>query len=280
MLIKRILLAILSILAILAGYMVYIRYVDTSVISVGIAIDPNMQTVHTSALKTDGKTHVTLLGDHSAPLDDALKWLLEAQEKGIQALNTTPTVCVEAYRLIICQLMQKLGLKPNAVHVIGVDRFGKLLAEKMNIISVDSLSEDDRQGRLFVQALINKPLVILTCENGATITVMRDNKIQKMEFDTVDNMISHVYRIDGKVPLTWILLGDSWQNPVLRQHVTKVLKQTVSTNIDVKTLEELGYNPLVLPTQILAYMAARRLKKSLLSKSGSIYQPDKSYVKK
>lgn len=262
---KRIIFGILSVFMAIAGYVFYIRYVDTSVISIGIQIDPTMQHIYSAALKTDGKGRVTVLGEQTVPLDETLKWLLQAQSKGIQALETTPTVCAETYRQTICQLTKKLGLKANAVHVVGADQHAKLLVEKMGIIGVDNFSPEERKGIFYVQALVKKPVVILNCDTGATITVMRDGQVQHLSFDTVDNMIGHIHRIEGKVPLIWLLWGESWQNPILRQYVAEQIKKKVSTSVEIKLPTDLGLKSPTISAQILAYQAVRRLKKFSLS---------------
>jgi anhydro-N-acetylmuramic acid kinase len=81
-----------------------------------------------------------------------------------------------------------------------------------------------------------------------------------LEAFTADAIVRALEYIDPPYPKHWILAGGGWYNPLIKQELTRQLKEKLGQEIHIQTADEAGWNGDALEAQIFAYLAVRHLK--------------------
>ncbi|HSW70539.1 MAG TPA: anhydro-N-acetylmuramic acid kinase [Gammaproteobacteria bacterium] len=86
-----------------------------------------------------------------------------------------------------------------------------------------------------------------------------------LEAFTAETIVRSLLLIQVPFPPLWILTGGGWNNPVIRFHLEKKIKEQAGEHIKIKQADEIGWNSQAMEAQIFAYLAVRSLQKQPLS---------------
>ena len=100
-----------------------------------------------------------------------------------------------------------------------------------------------------------------------------EDACRTLEAFTSLSIVDSIKHFDTQVPLTWILAGGGWHNPVIRQALESSLIARLGGKVKVVTSDEIGWHNQTLEAQIFAYFAVRSLQGKPLSVPGTTQVP-------
>jgi len=80
-----------------------------------------------------------------------------------------------------------------------------------------------------------------------------------LEAFTADSIVLGIERFSKAIPTLLVLAGGGWYNPVIKQEFETRVHQRLGNQIDVKTVDNIGWNSKAMEAQIFAYLAVRHL---------------------
>jgi anhydro-N-acetylmuramic acid kinase len=80
-----------------------------------------------------------------------------------------------------------------------------------------------------------------------------------LEAFTADSIVLGIERFNKVIPNLLVLAGGGWYNPVIKQEFETRVHQRLGDQIQVKTVDEIGWNSKAMEAQIFAYLAVRHV---------------------
>ncbi len=81
-----------------------------------------------------------------------------------------------------------------------------------------------------------------------------------LEALTADSIVHSIDWLEKPYPLTWILTGGGWHNPIILTQFQYRLKKRLGNTVQIKTAEAVGWNSASLEAELFAYLAVRSLR--------------------